>query len=467
MPRKLKARSGRTDCLFLHAGKYTNGWRDILLLPLGTLALADRLTGLGYRAEILNAALLPDPLGGAVAAALKTRPRLIGVTLHWHQQADAAVRLCAELKRRLPDTPVVLGGYTASWFPEEALSAARADYLVKGDADAALPALLRAVRAGKKPENIPNLYRRRGGRIFPPASLRPATAAAFALSASTNYSTLVNRAAYLRIGKEPRRRAARLFTAGDRRPVAYLAVGRGCSGACSYCGGGAGAQRLINARTGPAYKPVPALLRELKALAAAGPNEIYLSYDPPGAAAFYARLFAALRRGGLEFRATFECWRPPAAAFTADFARTFARGSKLILSPDCGSRAVRAANGRGDYSNDSLERAVRHIAGLGLKLQLHFTSGLPFETGRDFAQTLELARRLRRAAPCEISSGAIEVEPCSPVYLRPEKYGITLKRRSFADFLAAGKGCGLGYETAAFTQRQILGNIAELEKLAD
>ncbi|PKM97036.1 MAG: hypothetical protein CVU79_10305 [Elusimicrobia bacterium HGW-Elusimicrobia-3] len=467
MPGKIKTRSGRPDCLFIHAGKYAGGWRDILLLPLGTLALADRLTGLGCRAEILNAALLPDPLGGAVAAALKKRPLLIGVTLHWHQQAAAAVRLCAELKRRLPGTPVVLGGYTASAFPEEALRASGADYLIKGEADDALPALVRAVRAGRRPGEIPNLYRRDGGRVLPPARQLPARPASFGASRATDYSLVANRADYLRIGKEPRRRATRLFTAGDRRPVAYLAVGRGCTGACSYCGGGAGAQRLLNARTGPAYKPVPALLRELKALSAAGLNEIYLSYDPPGAAAFYSRLFAGLRRCGPELRTSFECWRPPSAAFAEDFARTFARGSRLILSPDCGSRAVRAANGRGDYSNDSLERAVRHIAGLGLKLQLHFTSGLPFETARDFKRTLELARRLRRAAPCELSAGAIEIEPCSPVYLRPEKYGIRLKRRSFADFLAAGKGGGLGYETAAFTERRILGNIAELERLAD
>lgn len=467
MPRKIKKASGRPDCLFIHAGKYAGGWRDILLLPLGTLALADRLAGLGYRAEILNAALLPDPLGGAVAAALKARPLLIGLTLHWHQQAAAAVRLCAELKRRLPDTPVVLGGYTASCFPEEALRAAGADYLVKGDADEALPALVRALRAGKKPEGISNLYRRDGDRVRPPASRRPARPASFSASRTTNYSVVANRADYLRVGKETRRRAARLFTAEDRRPVAYLAVGRGCSGGCSYCGGGAGAQRLLNARTGPARKPVPALLRELKALGAAGLGSIYISYDPPGSAAFYARLFAALRRAGLRFEAAFECWRPPSEAFAADFARTFARGSKLILSPDCGSRAVRAANGRGDYSNDALERAVRHIAGLGLKPQVHFTSGLPFETRRDFAETLALARRLRRAAPCELSAGAIEAEPCSPAYLRPEKYGITLRRRSFADFLAAGKGGGLGYETAAFTERQILENIAELEKLSD
>jgi radical SAM superfamily enzyme YgiQ (UPF0313 family) len=467
MPRKLKAPAAGIDCLFIHAGKYAGGWRDILLLPLGTLALADRLKRLGYRAEILDAALLPDPLGGAVEAAAKKRPLLIGVTLHWHQQAAAAVRLCEELKRRLPGTPIVLGGYTASCFPEEALRAAGADYLVKGDADAALPALLRALRSGKRPGAIANLYRLEGGRVAAPALLRSAPASSFALSASTDYSLVANRASYLRVGGETRRRAARLFTGEDRRATAYLAVGRGCPGGCSYCGGGAGAQRLLNARTRPAYKPVPALLKELKALGAAGIRRLHISYDPPGAAAFYARLFAALRRGGLKFKTAFECWRPPSEAFAADFARTFGRGSRLILSPDCGSRAVRAANGRGDYSNDSLEHIVRAIAGLGLRLQVHFTSGLPFEARRDFAETLELARRLRRAAPCELSAGAIEIEPCSPVCLRPEKYGVTLARRSFADFLAAGKGGGLGYRTAAFTERQILGNISELEKLAD
>lgn len=466
MPRKLKTGARRPDCLFIHAGKYAGGWRDILLLPLGTLALADRLHGLGYRARILDAALLADPLAGAVGAALKARPLLIGLTLHWHQQAAAAVRLCRELKRRLPDTPVALGGYTASCFPEDALRASGADYLVKGEADDALPALLRALRAGREPGEIPNLYRRRGARAVPPARQLPARPASFAAARSTNYSLVINRADYLRLGKEPRRRAARLFTAEDRRPVAYLAVGRGCSGACSYCGGGAGAQRLLNARTGPARKPVPALLRELKTLGAAGLRAIYLSYDPPGAAAFYARLFAGLRRAGLKFEAAFECWRPPAEAFMADFARTFARGSKLILSPDCGSRAVRAANGRGDYSNEALESAVRRAAGLGLKVQVHFTSGLPFETARDFAETLALARRLRRAAPCELSAGAIEAEPCSPAWLRPEKYGIELRRRVFADFLAAGRGAGLGYGTAAFTERRIKRNIRELEKLS-
>lgn len=467
MPRKLKTRSGRPDCLFLHSGKYAGGWRDILLLPLGTLALADRLTGLGYRAEILDAALLADPLGGAVEAAVKKRPLLIGVTLHWHQQAAAAVRLCAELKRRLPDTPVVLGGYTASCFPEEALRATGAGYLVKGEAEEALPALLRALRAGKKPGEIPNLYRSDGGRIVPPARQLPARPSSFAASRATNYSVVTNMEDYLRIGKETRRRAARLFTREDRNSVAYLFVGRGCFGRCSYCGGGADAMRLVAARRKPEFRPVPQLLRELKDLRAAGIGNVFVSYDPAGAGAFYSRLFAGVRRAGLRFKAVFECWHLPSEAFVRDFARTFDRGSRLTVSPECGSPAVRAANGRGTYSNEELESRVRFISSAGVNLRLEFTSGLPFETRSDFRATLDLIKRLRGAGRFTVSGEAIEVEPCSPVYLRPEKYGIKLKRRTFADFVRAGEGAGLGYETAAFTEREILRNIAELAKFGD
>lgn len=454
------------DCLFLHVGRSAGGTRDIVLAPLGALALADRLRKDGFSAEVLDAALLPRQSGAAITEAVKTRaPRLICVTLHWHQQCAAAAAACRELKAALPGTPLALGGYTASFFGEEAMRAIpQADFLVKGDGDAALPALLRALLRGGEVRTVPGVFvRRTGGAVAAPAGACPAGPADLAKADSTNLGVLTDSASYLRLGRETS------FSERGPRPrgeaTAYLAVGRGCGRACSYCGGGADALRRINSREVPAVKPAGALLRELKALAGAGIKRVYLSYDPPGMAEYYAGLFRLLRREKLSFKAYFECWRLPDAAFVRGFARTFAPGSGLAFSPDSGSRRVRARNGRGDYPNSAIERAAAGTAANGLGLKAHFTCGLPFETPADFRETLALAARLRGEYGAEISAGRIELEPCSPMHLRPANYGITLKRRTFADFTAASKGRTAGYTTPHFTEKEIQRNLRLLERL--
>lgn len=466
MPGELRTGSARPDCLFIHAGRYAGGRRDILLLPLGTLTLADRLRRLGFTAEALNAALLPDPLAGAVRAASRKKPALLCLDLHWHQQTADVLELCGELKKKLPATPIVLGGYTASFFAEEAMAAVTAaDYLIKGDADEALPALLGALLQGRKPAGIPNLYAREAGRIVPPAALRPAAERALAGGSSTRYSCLVNRDDHLGLGRENSLPEKAFRGRRMEEPSAYLCVGRGCARACSYCGGGAGAQRLLNSRERPFFRKKSALLEEMRELSLRGISRVYLSYDPPGAEAFYASLFRDMRRAGLTFSAAFECWGLPSGRFITDFARTFGKGSRLVLSPDCGSRKVRALNGRGSWSNADLERTVLAIGRAGLGLQLDFTSGLPFETRKDFSATLALIARLRGKARFDVSAGAIEIEPASPMFLRPEKYGVTVSRGKLGDFIsAAKKRSGLGYATRAFTEKEIISNVARIRR---
>ena len=453
------------DCLFIHAGRSFSGRRDLLLMPAGLVPLADALEHAGFRTRVLNLPLkqLENP-GFSLASFLReSRPALVCLPLHWHAQSPGVAALARQVRRHLPAASIVLGGITASFFAEEVLAEIpEADFVIKGDGERPLTELARALLSGdKRLGAVPNLLWREGGKVIHGVKRYAAGSRDMDGLDFSRLDLILNKDFCL---KDIWRTGPRLAAFEDG-PKVYYVAGRGCDSNCSFCGGGSRAQAAIAGRRSVVFRSAEKAAADLAAFSRQGVDKVHFCFDPLRAAEYYPRLFGLLRRRGLKFMAWFECWGLPPESFIAAYAKTFAPGSRLIISPDSGSEEVRRRNRTRYYSNERLLSFAAAAAAAGLRVKACFSTGLPFETGRDFLMTLQLARALKEECGAEVAISGIALEPAAPMFMAPERYGVTAKKRSFRDFMRRTGPDDLGYSTSLLPRARIERNIAKFRAL--
>ena len=150
------------------------------MYPIGFSSIAEHLERNGIQVRIINLALrmLKDKNFEVEKLIAKLHPRAFGIDLHWLPHALAKLReerfrvilsdiqmpgiggldLLRELKGRSPDTPVIFGGYSATYFHEELIRYPQVDFVVRGDSgEEPLRQLLHTLKKGTSPEAVPNL----------------------------------------------------------------------------------------------------------------------------------------------------------------------------------------------------------------------------------------------------------------------------------------------------------------------
>lgn len=148
---------------------------------------------------------------------------LFGISALFSAYEDMALATAQTVKAACPDVPVVLGGHHATALPERLLAHPAVDFVLRGDGEATLPHLLRALQTGAPLAAVPGLgLRNPDGRLHinPPAfvlDLNRLPAAAQELSEQRFYA----------------RRGQRTLV---------ITASRGCPMQCSYCCTGANAQ---------------------------------------------------------------------------------------------------------------------------------------------------------------------------------------------------------------------------------
>ena len=142
---------GRADLIFLHAPSvYDFRQHSILygpvsdlvpstpvfeMYPIGFTTMAEYLERHGLRVRILNLAVRmlndetfdPEPLLAAL------NPTAFGIDLHWLPHAHGALAIAEIVKRHHPDTPVIFGGFSSTYYHEELIRYPFVDFVVRGD----------------------------------------------------------------------------------------------------------------------------------------------------------------------------------------------------------------------------------------------------------------------------------------------------------------------------------------------
>src|SRR4030042_163784 len=137
------------------------------MYPIGFASLSEYLERHGLKVRIINVAMkmLKDEKFDVERLILKNKPVAFGIDLHWMAHVQGALSIAEIIKRFHPETPVILGGLSATYYHEEILRQYPfIDFVVRGDStEKPLFQLIQAIKEKGDFQNIPNLTYRDGG----------------------------------------------------------------------------------------------------------------------------------------------------------------------------------------------------------------------------------------------------------------------------------------------------------------
>lgn len=454
------------DLLFIHTPKFSNFYRPygeymtVNLLPMGTLSLADLASQRGYKTKILHLGLewIEKKVSSPLAYMKDKEIRVVAIPLHFHHQSYDVMRIAKEIKAERPEMRLMLGGYTASFFHREILTSfPQIDAVARGDAEAPVTELMRAVKEKRGWEGIPNLTWRKDGEIRENPLSYVASEEDLDQSSYANLSLLHDKETYIHYIGMPFFWAKALSKEKNRRhfhlgpPLFPLNIGRGCFGNCSWCGGGAEAQKVVNGRRGVVFRSPKAVVNTMAEALELGYEMFNIAFDPgKEGEKYYLELFPLLRKKKMHTRVYFESFSLPSERFLREFADTFILdGSMIALSPESGDEMVRHRNKTFTYSNEELMEAISVAEKFRIRTDVFFAMGIPGERYSDLSKTAALKREIKRKFKNigRIWSAPISLEPASPWHLHPGELGIVSTKQTFADFYqkSSPEGGGLGY----------------------
>lgn len=475
----------RDDLIFLHAPSvYDFRQRAILygpisdvvpsspvfeMYPIGLTTMADYLERDGYRVRIANLAvrMLDDATFDAERLIARLHPLAFGIDLHWLPHAHGALAVAALVKRHHRDTPVIFGGFSATYFQRELVRYPQVDYVIRGDsAEEPLRQLMDCLRAGRTPDKVPNLtWRDAGGEVHE----NPLTYCPENLDHVQIDYRYVVRAAARGLGADLGN--YKPFERWLDYPIMAALSCRGCTQQCLTCGGSAMAFRNTYGRARPAFRDPQALAGDLWRMSEVTKGPVFILGDLRQAGEGYVDRFLTAARGfrGPVIVELFDAAPGRTGNGSGDgylrrIGETFSDWT-LEISPETHDPGVRRAFGK-SYDNEALESTLAAALDAGCsRLDLFFMVGLPQQTRDSVIGTAEYCRQLmsrfddNRLLPF-ITPLAPFLDPGSRAFEAPERYGYRLFRRTLEEHRQALEAPTwkhtLNYETAWMSRGDIV-----------
>ena len=395
------------------------------MYPLGFVSMVGYLERNGYHARIINLAvkMLRDPRFDVERLIERLDPLAFGVDLHWLVHAAGSLEIAEIVKRYHPETPLLLGGLSATYYHREIIADyPQVDYVLRGDStEESLLQLMRCLEGGKEPGNVPNLtWRDLDGRnrenslTYVPESLD---------ELSLDYSDMVKLVLRHRdlTGNLP-------FENWLDYPFTALLTCKGCLYDCITCGGSRSAFSCFFGREKPAFKSPERLVSEMKTIEGYIKGPIFLLGDlRQGGTKYASRVLKGIRREGVENTVTFELFTPAPSEYLKEIAKS-CQSFTLEISPETHDDDVRRLQGR-LYSTAGLEKAIGEALRVGCeRMDVFFMVGLPGQTVESVRETAEYSKRLverfsdGRVHPF-IAPLAPFLDPGSLAFEDPDRYG--------------------------------------------
>ena len=342
--------------------------------PLGLAALAAYLKGKGFRVEVLDLVGLGIPEEKLPEILREKSPARVGIGA-MTPLFPAARRLARIVKQARPGTAVIVGGAHPTVSPETCLAEENIDFIVRGEGEEVLAALL----AGTEPDGIPGLgwKSKRGGKINSPA---PLAADPDALPLPDYNSFPVEK--YVRYNESLR----------GLRGISML-VSRGCPYQCSFCAVHLTMGRKFRIQSPARVVREMAGLQEKYSLEGIWFKDSILNLNPAWAGEFTAEI----KRRGLKIK-----WQYNTRVDRIDEAEIRAEKAAGLVQVDFGieSGSPRSlATLRKGIDLEKIKSAV-HLAQKHVRVSGFFMIGIPGETREDIEMTFHLAQSLKLDKVC-------------------------------------------------------------------
>jgi len=438
------------------------------MYPIGFTSIAEYLEAAGYRVRIVNLAvrMLNDKKFDAEAFISKLEAPLFGIDLHWLVSSHGAIEVARIVKRCHPESKVIFGGFSSSYFYKELMGYPEVDYVMRGDTtEEPLRQLMACLKDKRQPEDVPNLvWRDEGGKVrenpfsYIPADLSPVMVGHFANTVRSviRYRDLASYAP---------------FKGWEHYPITAVLTCKGCNQNCVICGGSAAAFRKFYGRQRAAFRSPEAVAQDIKQIERFSTGPIFILGDLQQAGAEYAyEVLRRLERMRVKNQLILELFTPAPQELLRQMSRTCPNFC-LEISPESHDPRVRKASGR-NYSNEDLERTLADALELGCsRLDVFFMIGLPQQTPKSVMETVDYCDHLfqkfngdKRFSPF-IAPISPFLDPGSLAFEQPERYGYKVLFKTLEEhrqaLVAPSWQYSLNYETNWMNRQQIVDSAYE------
>ncbi|MCU1590163.1 MAG: B12-binding domain/radical domain protein Ta0216 family [Frankiales bacterium] len=411
------------------------------MYPIGMTSIAAYLESNGYNARIVNLAyrMLRTPGYDVAARIASLHPVVFGIDLHWLPHANGALGIAELVKSVHPDSKVLLGGLSASYFHLELMESSAVDFVLRGDStEEPCRQLLQALREGSPLEAVENLTWRRpdGAVVVNPLTFVPVDldwidvpAYDFMLHAVFKYGSLSDFLPYLE---------------WLRYPSTMLLNSRGCALDCAICGGSSSAYAKVVGRSGPSMRSPSKLVADAQVIASFSKAPIFVVHDlRVGGNERAADFLSEFEAAGISNELVIEVFTPADRDFFGAVRRATSSWS-LQLTIESPDPEIRKINGKFGVSNKAVEETLEAALAEGCsKVDLFFMVGL---SGQDSASAMstvpycrQLVERFDRDPRLQFYVAPLGpfLDPGSRAYEHPEELGFHRRFSTLAEHRAA------------------------------
>ncbi len=434
------------------------------MYPAGITCIAAYLAKNQYNVRMVNLAyrMLKDKNYDARKHLANMHAPVFGIDLHWLPHAHGAITVAELLKKLHPESLILLGGLSSSYYHEELIKERCVDLILRGDStEEPCRQLLAALKAKKPLDSVENLtWKRADGEIvinpltFIPNNLDYVDIPdyAYAIKEVFKYRSLSDLVPYLR---------------WLQHPTAMLLNSRGCTLNCSTCGGSRSAYEQICHRCWPAFRSPEKLVYDAKSIASFTRSPIVMIHDPRvGGLPRSQKFFALLKRERIPNEFAFELFYPAGDDYFQMITDSVSKWS-LQLTIETPNEELRKFGGlKFPVPNSRIEDTIASALGHGCrKLDMFFMVGIPHQTYSDAMATIPYCEGLIKRFDADprlqffISPMGPFLDPGCGAFEDP-KYGYkhfyrTLEEHKRA-LLEPTWETILSYETDSMTRQEIL-----------
>lgn len=432
------------------------------MYPIGLTSIAEYLEKAGYRVRIVNLAvrMMRDKNFDAEAMIKKLKSPVFGIDLHWMVHSHGSIEVARLVKKYHPESKMVFGGFSSTYFHEQLIKYPEIDYVIRGDStEEPFRMLMDCIKTGKETDKVPNLvWKDKTGKV----KKNP-----FTNIPSDIENVMVNHFGRVINSVIRYRDLSSILPVSDwlRYPITAVITCRGCNHNCVICGGSNAAFRNYHHRDKVVFRSPEAIISNLKQIERFSRGPIFILGDLYQNGEEYAnRILDLLKKARIKNQLIFELFAPVSREALRQISLA-APGFCLEISPESHDYEVRKKAGR-NYTNEALEQTIKDAIEVGCsRMDVFFMTGLPGQDVESVMGTVDYCGSLMEKFKGD-KRLALFLAPISPfldpgclAYEQPEKYGYKIFFRNVEQFrqgLAAPSWkYSLNYETKWMTRDEI------------
>jgi len=432
------------------------------MYPIGLTSLAEYLERDGYRVRIVNLAvrMMKDSNFNAEEMIKRLEAPLFGIDLHWMVHSHGAIEVARLVKKHHPDSKLVFGGFSSSYFYKELIEYPEVDYVMRGDStEEPVRQLMVCVKNGKQPDKVPNLVWKDDKSI---TRENPFTNSPAAINdVMVKHYNGVIRSVFRH------RDLLSYIPVSDwlRYPITAVLTCRGCYHSCVICGGSAFAFRHMHHRDKPVFRTPEMVISNIKQIERFSKGPIFVLGDLLHNGQDYAdEILRLIKKEGVKNQLIFELFAPAPGDFLKKMGDA-APGFCLEISPESHDPEIRRIMGR-NYSSEALEQTLSDALDAGCRrMDVFFMIGMSKQTSQSVMDTVDycghLLERFRGNKRLFLFIAPLSpfLDPGSLGFEQSERYGYHVLCKTIEEhrqaLVSPSWKYSLNYETDWMTREEI------------